>query len=223
MKMHLKLSSLVLLTGLSLISSQGAQTNLVQNLAFKLTAWSQGKTTTNGSTVTVKANSQSIVTKDVLTWLGVATTNNFATSQLLVINRLGVPGSISRMVVRTKIGNITNNVDVSAFFGIIANAPTVNSYSYSLANNTINPGNYYGYFGVYLLENPSCPLLPVFFGLNGFGVDSVINVLSTKKVIVGQAEQFSVTNAVGIGHMNGQPFIITGNVSITGNTLETHP
>jgi len=223
MKNHLKLCSFIFLTSLSVISSQGTQTNLVQSLTFKLTAWSQGTTTTNGSIVTVKANSQSIVTKDILTWLGVATTNNFTTSQLLVINQLGVPDSKSYMVVRTKVGNVTNNVDVSAFFGIITYAPTVNSYSYSLVNNAISPGNYYGYWGFYLLENPSCPLLPVTFSLNGFGVDSVVNVIGTKKVILGQADQFSVTNGVGTGQVNGNPFVITGNVSITGKTVETHP
>jgi hypothetical protein len=37
------------------------------------------------------------------------------------------------------------------------------------------------------------------------------------------ADQFSTTNAVGIGQVQGDPFIVTGNVSITGTTLEAQP
>jgi hypothetical protein len=223
MKTYLKLCSFALLTIASVSSSQGTQTNLVQAMAFKLTAWSQGAPVTNGNIVTVKANSQSIVTKDILTWLGVATTNNFTSAQLLMVNQLGVPSAKSHMIVRVKIAGVTNNIDVSAFFGIITYVPTVNSYSYNLSNNVVSAGNYYGYWGFYLLENPSYPLLPVTFHVNGFGVDSVVNVTGKNKVVLGLADQFSITNAVGVGQVNGNPFIITGNVSITGKTVETHP
>ena len=223
MKDYLKLCSIAFLTITGVISSQGLQTNLVQNLTFKLTAWSQGATTTNGTLVTVKANSQSIVTKDVLGWLGVATTNNFASSQLVVINRLGTPETKAHVFVRTKASGTTNSVDVSAFFGTITYVATVNNYSYNNSNNAINPGNYYGYWGFYLLENPSYPALPVTFYVNGFGVDSVVNIVAKKKVVLGLADQFSTTNAVGLGQVNGQQFILTGNISITGTTLEPQP
>lgn len=222
-KTYLKLCSLAICTLASVSSSQAAQTNVVQNLAFKLTAWSQGAPVTNGSTVTVKANSQSIVTKDILTWLGVATTNNFAGAQLLMVNQLGVPSAKSHTIVRVKVAGVTNNVDVSAFFGVIAYVSTVNSYSYNISNNIVGVGNYYGYWGFYLLENPSCPLLPVTFHVNGFGVDSVVNVTGKNKVVLGLADQFSITNAVGVGDANGKSFLITGNVSITGKTVETTP
>jgi hypothetical protein len=229
MKTYLKLCSIALLTITGVSHSQGAQTNLVQSLAFKLTAWSQGATTTNGSLVTVNANSQSIVTKDVLTWLGLATTNNFATSQLLVVNQLGTPESKAHVIVRTKLNGATNNVDVSNFFGTeiyvaaVNSLATVNSYSYNNSNNVVNPGKYYGYWGFYLLENPSYPALPVTFNVNGFGVDAVNNIIGKKKVVLGLADQFSTTNAVGFGHVQGRPFIVTGNVSITGTTLEAQP
>jgi len=223
MKTYHTLSSIALLVITGVISSEGSQTNLVQNLAFKLTAWSQGATTTNGSLVTVMANGQSIVTKDVLGWLGVATTNNFTNAQLVVINRLGTPDTKAHVFVRMKVNGTTNNVDVSEFFGTVTYVATVNSYSYNNTNNIVNPGKYYGYWGFYLLENQSYPSLPVTFYVNGFGVDSVINIMTKKKVVLGMADQFSTTNAVGLGQVNGHQFIITGNISITGTTLEPQP
>lgn len=225
MKTYLKLCSFALLTLTGVISSQGAHTNVVQNLVFKLTAWTQGATTTNGSLVTVTANSQSIVTKDVLTWLGQATTNNFSSAQLLVINQLGSPISKAHVFARTIASGVTNNVDVSSFFGTLTYAPTVNSYTYNNTNHVINAGNYYGYWGFALLENYDYPALPVTFYVTGFGVDAVSNIVGKKKVVFGLADQFSVTNGVGLGQVNGNinKFMITGNISITGKTLETQP
>jgi hypothetical protein len=223
MKTYLKLVLFACLTSAGVSSSQATQTNLLQALSFKLTAWSQGAPVTNGNTVTIKANSQSVVTKDILTWLGVATTNNFTGAQLLMVNQLGVPSSKSHTIVRVKVAGVTNNVDVSAFFGVVTYAPTVNSYSYNVSNNIVSAGKYYGYWGFYFLETTNNPLLPVTFHVNGFGVDSVVNVTGKNKVVLGLADQFGITNGVGTGQMNGNPFLVTGNVSITGKTVETQP
>jgi hypothetical protein len=207
---------------------QSAQTNIVQTLTFKLTAWSQGATTTNGNLVSVTASQQSIITKDVIGWIGTATTNSFTNAQLLVINELGVPAAKTHIVVRTKTpvtkkSSITNDVDVSDFFASVTYAATVNQYSYNLTNHVVGPGTYRGYWGFYLLEDPAFPALPVTFQVSGFGVDSAVNLVDKKKQVLGLADQFSITNAAGIGQVNGKPFIIGGNIVISGKILEVTP
>ena len=228
MKKNLFVYSVVLLSLASVVSLPAATTNLVQNLSFKLTAWSQGPTVTNGNTVSVTANTQSIVTKDIIGWLGTATTNRFTNSQLLVVNQLNVPNSKSVIMVRTtskvsKTQSITNNVDVSDFFASVTYAATVNNYTYSKSNNVVNPGTYYGYWGFYLFSDTNYPSLPVTFQVAGLGVDSAINVVGSKKAVLGLADQFAITNAAGTGMLNSNVFIIAGNIIISGKTLEVHP
>ena len=229
MKTRLKLYYIGILSIACAVAVQAAQTNLVQSLTFKMTAWSQGATTTNGSIVTVKANSQSIATKDIIGWLGTTTTNSFTNAQLLVINPFGVAESQSRIIVRTttkvsKTLSITNDVDVSGFFASVTYAATVNNYSYNSSNNVVNSGTYYGYWGFYLLNNANYPPLPVTFQVSGLGVDSAVNVTGkNKKVVLGLADQFSITNAAGFGYVNTNAFIIGGNIAISGQTIEVDP
>jgi len=228
MKKTIQSYSIALLTLAGALSLPAATTNLVQNLSFKLTAWSQGSTVTNGNQVSVQANTRSIVTKDIIGWLGAATTNSFTNSQLLVINQLNVPNSKSVIMVRTtgkvsKTQSITNNVDVSDFFASVTYAATVNNYSYNRTNNVVNPGTYYGYWGFYLFSDTNYPALPVTFQVAGLGVDSAINVVGSKKAVLGLADQFAITNAAGTGLLNSNVFIIAGNIIISGKTLEVHP
>jgi len=219
MKTCFKLCAVSLLTFASVASVQAAQTNIVQSLNFKLTVWSQGPTTTNGNIVTVQANQQSIITKDIIGWLGAATTNNFVNGQLLVINELGVPAAKTHIIVRTKTPitkktAITNDVDVSDFFASVTYAATVNNFSYDSANNVVNAGTYRGYWGFYLLNNPGYPTLPVTFQVTGLGVDSATSIVGQKKVVYGLVDQFSIINAAGTGEMNGNTFIIAGDITI---------
>ena len=228
MKTCFKLCAVSLLTLASVGSVQAAQTNLVQTLTFKLTAWSQGPTTTNGNSVTVSANQQSIVTKDIIGWLGTATTNSFVNGQLLMINEFGGASAKSHIFVRTKTPitkktAITNDVDVSDFFASVTYAATINSYSYNNSNNVVGPGTYHGYWGFYLLNNPAYPALPVTFQVTGLGVDSAVNIVGKQKVVYGLADQFSITNAAGTGDVNGHPFVIGGNIVISGKNLEVTP
>jgi len=222
MKTYFKLCSLALLTIAGAAGVNAAETNLVQSLNFKLTAWSQGPTTTNGQMVSVSASKQSIVTKDVIGWLGTATTNNFTNGQLLVINQLGAPISNNRIIVRIRTP-ATNDVDVSGFFGSFTYAATVNNYSYNNTNNSVGPGTYYGYWGFYLLSDTNYPLLPATFQTTGLGVDSVNKLVGKNKSALGLYDQFSIPNAAGIGQLNGKPFIIFGSITITGKTLEVNP
>jgi hypothetical protein len=228
MKTFSKLTAVALLILAGVANVRAAHTNIVQTLNFKLTAWSQGPTTTNGSIVSVQANPQSILTKDIVGWLGAATTNSFVNGQLLVINELGVPAAKTYIVVRTKTTitkttAITNDVDVSDFFASVTYAATVNSYSYNTANNAVGPGIYRGYWGFYLLNEANHPALPVTFQVTGLGVDSAVNIVGKKKVVYGLADQFSISNAAGTGLVNGLPFIIGGNIVIIGKTLEVAP
>jgi hypothetical protein len=228
MKPYLKSGAILLAAFVGIASVQAAQTNLVQTLTFKLTAWSQGPTTTNGNIVTVTANQRSIVTKDIVGWLGSVTSNNFVNGQLLVVNSFNAPAGQNHIVVRTKTSvskttSITNDVDVSNFFASLTHAATVNSYTYNLTSKTVGPGKYYGYWGFYLLNNPGYPTLPVTFQVTGLGVDSAVNVVNKKKVVYGLADQFSITNAAGTGEVNGVPIVIGGNIVISGNTLEVTP
>lgn len=228
MRSGLKSCVLTLLLLVSAAGAQAAHTNLVQNLTFKLTAWSQGSTVTNGNLVTVSAITQSIITKDIIDWLGLATTNSFTNAQLLMVNDFGEPATKSVVIVRSRIpltkkSAITNDVDVSDFFASVTYAATVNNYSYNNTNNAVNPGTYYGYWGFYLLSDTNHPALPVTFQVSGLGVDSAVNLVGKKKQVFGVVDQFSITNAAGIGQVNGHPFIIAGNISITGKTLEITP
>jgi hypothetical protein len=221
MKTCFKLCSLTLLAVASVAGVNAAETNLVQSLNFKFTAWSQGSTTTNKNIVSVSASKQTIVTKDVIGWLGTATTNNFTNGQLLVINQFDAPISNNRIVVRTKMP-ATNDVDVSGFFGRFAYGATVNNYSYNNTNNSVNSGTYYGYWGFYLLSDTNYPLLPATFQTSGMGIDSVNNLVG-KNNMRGLYDQFSIADAAGVGQLNGQPFIIFGSITITGKTLEVDP
>lgn len=228
MKTISKLGAVAFLTLAGVAGVPAAQTNIVQTLTFKLTAWSQGATTTNGNIVSVQANQQSIITKDIIGWLGTATTNSFTNGQLLVINELGVPAAKTHIVVRTKTPvtktfAITNDVDVSDFFASVTYAATVNNYSYNTTNNVVGPGIYRGYWGFYLLNDGNHPALPVTFQVTGLGVDSAVNILSKKKVLYGLADQFSITNAAGTGDVTGHPFVIAGNIVISGKNLEVTP
>jgi hypothetical protein len=115
-------------------------------------------------------------------------------------------------------------VDVSGFFASVTYAATVNNYSYNSSNNVVNSGTYYGYWGFYLLNNANYPPLPVTFQVSGLGVDSAVNVTGkNKKVVLGLADQFSITNAAGFGYVNTNAFIIGGNIAISGQTIEVDP
>jgi hypothetical protein len=223
-----KMLSLVLLAITGVVSAQATQTNLIQALNFKFTAWSQGTTVTNGNIVSVKANAQSIVTKDVIGWLGTATANSFTNSQLLVVNQLNTPISNNHIIVRTttkvsRTQSVTNDVDVSGFFGSYTFAATVDNYSYNNSNNVVNPGAYYGYWDFYLSSATNYPPLPVTFNVTGLGVDGVYNVTGAKKAVLGAADVFSITNAAGIGLVNSNTFILAGSIIISGKTLEVDP
>ena len=216
-----KLWSIAFLAITSIVGVQSAQTNLVQALNFKFTIITQGATVTNGNLVSFSAVKQSVVTKDVINWLGVATTNVFINGQLLVINELNTLISNNHIIVRTATRTTTNDVDVSDFFGSFTYASTVNNFSYNNSNNIVNPGTYYGYWGFYLRGDSNHPLLPANFEVTGLGIDAVSYITAPKKkVVLGVGDLFSITNSAGTGQFNGAPFLVTGSIIISGKAIE---
>ena len=227
MKSSLKAFLIALLVVVGVVNVQSAQTNIVQTLTFQLTAWTQGANTTNGTTTSVVASSRSIVTKDVIGWLGMATTNDFTGGQLLVLNTLGDPGSKLRIVVRVKTTVPAKDVDVSDFFAVVAHAATVNNYSFNNTNNLVGPGTYHGYWGFYLQNDDKHPALPVTFQATGYGTDVATGIKGSKGVVLGLSDQFTMANAAGTGMANGQPFVFFGSIIVGGKisakTLEVTP
>jgi len=221
MKTLIKLSAGIFLATAGMDRVEAAESNLVQDLNFRFTAWYQGPTVTNGHTVIYNANSRSIVTKDVIGWLGTATGNNFSNGVLLVVTRLGVTNPETRVIVHVKTATSTNDVDVSGFFRRIGDEVTVDNVRCNTINGAVN-GTFYGYWGFALHDstNSEYSPLPAHFRAGGFGVDSVFSIVNTNKQVIGVADLGTVANAAGTGDRNGIPFIVEGSIGIIGKVVE---
>jgi hypothetical protein len=221
MKTLMKLSFFVFLATMGVANAKAAETYLVQNLTFRFTAWYQGPTVTNGNTIIYNASTRSIVTKDVIGWLGTATGNNFSNGVLLVVTQLGVTNPATRVIVRVKTPTSTNNVDVSGFFDRTGDEVTVDNISHNTINGAVN-GTFYGYWGFALHDssNTNYSPLPAHFRAAGFGIDSLTAIVDSSKQVIGEADQGTVANAAGTGDRNGNSFVVEGKINIIGKVVE---
>jgi hypothetical protein len=206
------------LAAVDAVQASAAETNLVQHLSFNLTAWYQGPTVTNGSIIISNANSRTIVTKQVITWLGQATTNSFTNASLLIIKQLGVTNPLTRFVVREKIKGVTTSVDVTPFFLRTFGAPEVASTSLNTTNGALN-GTFYGGVAFRLQDNSNYPALKGHFDVGGFRVTTFTSLQNKHHQLIGETEQGSVRNAFGKGDFvsNGTTNLFTAEGSITIN------
>jgi len=224
MKKILSLSIAVGLGALQSFQASAKETNLVQHLTFSLTAWYQGPTLTNGTTIISNANSRTIGTKQVLNWLGSATTNSFTNASLLIIKQLDVTNPAVRFVVREKIGGVTTNFDVSPFFTRTFGSPQVANTTLNTSNGALN-GSFYGNVGFALEDATNYPTLKGHFDMGGFRITTITTLENKKHEIIGVTEQGSIPNAFGKGDIilsgtNVTPFTAEGSITINGQVTE---
>ena len=221
MKTLTKLFVFVCLTTAGVRGIQAAETNLVQDLHFHLTAWYQGPTVTNDNTVTYHTTNSTVTTRDVVNWLGTATGNDLSNGVLLVVTQLGVSNAESRVIVRVKTPTSTNNVNVSSFFERIANAVTVDHIKYNTTNGAVN-GMYVGYWGFVLQNSTNADYqpLPAHFSASGFGVDEVESVVDSAGNVIGVADVGTVANAAGTGDWDETPAVFEGSIEVLGQVVE---
>jgi len=224
MKKILFFAILTALAALDAVQASAKETNLVQHLFFNLTAWYQGPTVTNGSIIISNANSRTIVTKQVINWLGQATTNNFTNASLLIIKQLGVTNPATRFVVREKIKGVATNVDVTPFFSRTFGAPQVASTSLNTTNGALN-GTFYGGVGFRLQDATNYPSLKGHFDVGGFRITTFTTLQNKHHQVVGVTEQGSIPNAFGKGDItlsgtNLTPFTTEGSITINGQVQE---
>lgn len=224
MKKILLFTVMTALAAADAVQASAKETNLVQHLSFHLTAWYQGPTVTNGSIIISNANSRTIVTKQVINWLGQATTNSFTNASLLIIKQLGVTNPLTRFVVREKINGVTTNVDVTPFFLRTFGVPQVASTSLNTTNGALN-GTFYGAVSFTLRDASNYPALKGHFAAGGFRITTFTSLQNKHHQVIGETEQGSIPNAFGKGDIilsgtNVTPFSAEGSITINGQVQE---
>jgi hypothetical protein len=226
------LAILLLISGLTATSAVAAPlpTNFIQTISLQLLVVAPGKTASNGLSVTV--SNLTILTKDAIKAIGLATSNNFsAKAQLIAIapisyysstvtvtnkgktttitNTFGYPGNPSFQV-----RDGTNIVDVTHLVTII----TLNSNSY-LASYTLTKKGAYTSYKTYRLRSIMVSTSALSFSCQGF-VETPTLIIPVKAgtVVYGWDDDWSDVSGMGTeGTLSG---ILKGTIAATFTKLE---
>jgi len=199
--------------------ASAAQTNAVQFINVQLTLLTQGdyetnKPATNDVSATVQRTT--IDTKDVISWLGTATTNTFSSHAKLVrVKHFNAVTNETTIEVRD--GTNTPPVDVSAFFANSTSAVTVDASIVNTATGLVT-GKQFEVFHLVLTNAPNFNLIP-HFHVAGLTVVNFVAVGSGKTVLI--ADEVRAANLAGSGRIDvGDPGIVVGSLTLNGTVRE---
>jgi len=199
------------------IPARAAQTNAVQTINLQLTLLTQGPFQTNSpatNDITATVTKTTIATKDVIGWLGTATTNDFSSRAKLVRVR-HFNAATNETTIEIRDG--TNSVDVSAFFSNTFSSEKVDESIYNRATG-LRTGKQFENLHLELTNAPPHNLV-AHFNVFGSARLSYVSVASGKTVLV--ADEINAMALAGSGAgPGGVPGLMTGSVNINGAVRE---
>jgi hypothetical protein len=201
-----------LITGMSQIHA--ATTNSVQNINFELTFFAQGPTNHPSTNVTiVTINKFRVTTRDIITALGQATSNNFSCRARLVSVHDATSTNSARVI---EVRDGTNVVDVTSYFNITT-AETNMLSVHSLVYNNISGNGLEKTEGIFhlTLSNTSNTNLVTSLDLSGFATTTTA-VFKSGNLIVDEIDADVAGTGVG---KNGVPAVVKGRIDIEGRVL----
>jgi hypothetical protein len=198
--------------------ARAAQTNAVQFINIQLTLLTQGdyqtnKPATNDISATIQKTA--IATKDIISWLGTATTNTFsAKAKLVRVKHFNVDTNETTIEIRD---GTNAPVDVTAFFANSTSAVTVDESIVNTATGLVT-GKELEVFHLVLTNAPNYNLVPHFHAA-GLAVIDFVAVRSGNKVLV--ADEIKAPTLAGSGRVDvGDPGIVTGSLTLNGTVRE---
>ncbi len=208
--------AILALTAASSVFAVGS-TNVIQNIGVQLTFLTQGSYRTNfpktnniSSTVSRKV----YATKDVIAWLGAATTNSFPPgAKLVFVKHVNSGGESSSIEVRYG----TNRVDVSAFFANTTSSDEFHAATYNTVTR-LTTGKTYEIFHLVLSNPTHYHLVPAFALQGGATVTYVTARVGSTSV---SADTLSAPNLAGTGtDPDGNSVLVFGSLSVVGTQTE---
>jgi hypothetical protein len=192
-------------------------TNVVQHLNLQLTYLTQGPYKTNSpatNDISATAVRTAVTTKDVIGWLGTATTNNFpATASLVRVKHFNAATNFTTFEVRYG----TNNVDVSALFAETASSEKIDASIYNKVTK-LSTGKQFEVLHLTLTNAAPYNLVP-YFRVQGMATMSYVSALSGKTHLT--ADTILAPAIAGPGATsNGTPALVFGSAAIIGTTTE---
>jgi len=211
-------AALAITIGAHSATAGAAQTNAVEFLNLQLTFFTQGPTVTNKpatNDISTSVIKTSVATKDVIGWLGTATTNDFpATAKLVRVVHLNAGGDTRTFEVRYG----SNSVDVTPFFATSTNSILMLGKSIYNPVTGLSTGSLMENLYLRFTNAPDYNLLP-FFHVSGSATVKYVAVKSGKTTL--SADEISAPDVFGNGlGTNGVHALVTGSISSTGTTTE---
>ncbi len=197
--------------------ARAAQTNAVQTINLELTLLTQGSYKTNSpatNDITATVTKTTIATKDVIGWLGDATTNSFSSKAKLVrVTHFNAETNQTTIEIRDG----TNVVDVSAFFSNTVSSDKVDE---SILNTEtgLRTGKTFENLRLQLTNAPPYNLV-AHFNVFGAAKVSYVSVTTGKTVLV--ADEITANTLAGRGAgPDGTEGLIVGSLVVAGTTRE---
>lgn len=202
------------------ISSFGAvipRTNAVQFINVQLTLLTQGPSKTNSpakNEITATVQRTIITTKDLISWLGAATTNNFSPkSRLVRVTHFNATTNNTAIEIRE---GTNAPVDVSGFFDTSDKAAEVHRTTFNTVTK-LTTGTVFEFRHFALTNLPPHKLVPN-FSLYGAETRNFVTLRSGTTVLT--ADEITASLAgIGAG-TNGVVGLITGSLTINGTVKE---
>jgi hypothetical protein len=199
----------IMLAGLA--QSNAATTNLVQTISIALAGYEQGPTNHPSTNVTtIAVNRFRLTTKELITEIGLATSNSFSgRAQLVLVTDTASSNSVSSVEIRD---GTNAPVDVSSIFTIGEGFGVRSLYS----NSATGVSSAVRYHNLHLAETNST--LASSLNLRGFAVTTRVSFKCFDNLI-----SVDTVNADVAGtsvDTNGIPGVVNGSVSISGDTIK---
>jgi hypothetical protein len=200
------------------IPVRAAQTNAVQNINLELTLLTQGPFKTNSpatNDITATVTKTTIATKDVIGWLGTATSNSFsARAKLVRVTHFNAATNETTIEIRD---GTNAPVDVSAFFSNTVSSEKVDE-SIDDTDTGLKTGRQFENVRLVLTNAPPFDLV-AHFNVFGSAKLSFVSVTSGKTVLVAD-EITAMSLAGGAAGPDGVRGLMTGSVIINGTIRE---
>ncbi len=194
------------------------QTNVLQDISLQLTYLTQGGYTTNSpktNDISTSVIKNSYATKDVIQWLGTATTNHFpAKARLLRVKHINADTSYTTIEVRY---DRTNIVDVSSLFSDTYSSEKVVASVYN-TKTKLSVGKEYEIEHLILTNAAPYNLVP-YFRVQGPATLAYVSASIGKTTL--SADTITAPDVAGPGtDPNGTPALVIGSVTIIGTQTE---
>jgi|ERR1041385_5486522 hypothetical protein len=200
------------------LDADAAQTNAVQFINVQLALLTQGEYKTNSpatNDITATVQKTTITTKDLISWLGTATTNTFSSRARLVrVKHFNATTNETTIEIRD---GTNAPVDVSAFF---SSTTSSNKVDESILNTStgLRTGKQFEVLHFILTNAPPYNLVP-YFHVAGAATVNYVSVSSGKTVLI--ADDVRATTLAGAGAgPDGVSGVITGSLTLTGTVRE---